>query len=1269
MQSIDLNTARAILDFSGGDAQLEQLGELQLQGAVALQNMLSNPEVGVGYLADEVGMGKTYIALGVVAMMRYFNPAYRVLYICPSRNVQEKWYGREHPNFIKQNVTTSNFNIRTPSGYPGTPSISCSNVEELIIAATTGYYGDIFVRSSSFSMGMTDDEYTLRRHLRWLADRVPGIQFQPQNLNKRVVKLEYARAINYLLPMFDLVVIDEAHNFKHDFESSDRNMALSRVLGFNSDGGLYKPRVRSALLLSATPFDLNPEHLFNQLNLVGKSDLLPMSEEWRDKKRLKFAMEQFMVRRLNVLNIRNKPHTRNMYRREWRKGKRVEIEFESDEHKLVTALVQKKIGELLNKEGASPSFQMGLLASFESYAQTSQSGPVEFDGEKATDIANDAKDRHLIGVIRDSYVVEKKFGKTLPHPKMDQVCRDLSHQALENGRKQLVFVRRVKSVAELKQKLDDHYNDWLQTYIETELESYPQAKSFMTDVIEQYSQINRNLDEDFGGVDFPSHSDDAGDTPAAKSDNLFNWFFRGEQAPELEKGLSSDARVWPFPADLKKALVAKKNQSVLLFEFNWVEWILNNILGQTVDNFYQACSTEKMEGLLEESGLVPEDDLISIYLSSQRIFLKLIAQKHPDLSWVMMLVSYLEPLIRTDGEYQPEIDEVLGLLQAPTLFSFFSQTGRLQHLFSSPEQLLKIRSQQVSHEVFHRIEVHRQLIAQCFRTGHGFVDLYLARLKVGSGDLNAERRQTWLKEIIHLLDKQRDSSVFGTELELSRLNENLDLIIKSNLPGLYRKSQAELRRWLNQQLPSSSPIIGATGATSGNRSIQARKFRMPGYPLVLLSTDVFQEGEDLHTFCDSVVHYGLSYSPVSIEQKTGRVDRVGALAHRRLLDFDEVDEVTDDDYIQVSFPFVKQSLEAIQVRVLCERLNDFIGSLHEIGNEQRAMDEFIDSSRELASRSEIPNQLMCFLTSPYVPDTSVMSSPQLKLKVESDNKKYQSAVEHVWNAVAKIFGENVHNRINGECVIESAGGHRYTVRLDSARACGEMLLKVISSNKLEQKAFKAWRHQEVCSRQAKHYEQSICRTFGIRETDGLALYQDAEMLVGGFEFTCEKDVRMLFERFDAFDAHASSPSNVADIQMFLQKDINTWLCDRYQWQGELIGNPTEIGAELIFRFAGDTERRHRINISLYNGYCLFEAMVADPQVVQSMSLERLLELTWLRNRNIDIVEFLVNPDGALLGRAVHGAAGLDFDEFVFNAYTLAVEADRLEYLIKLPDEY
>jgi len=53
---IDLETAGCLIDFSGGDRSLERLAEVQIEGAVALQNMIADPHVGFGYLADEVGM-------------------------------------------------------------------------------------------------------------------------------------------------------------------------------------------------------------------------------------------------------------------------------------------------------------------------------------------------------------------------------------------------------------------------------------------------------------------------------------------------------------------------------------------------------------------------------------------------------------------------------------------------------------------------------------------------------------------------------------------------------------------------------------------------------------------------------------------------------------------------------------------------------------------------------------------------------------------------------------------------------------------------------------------------------------------------------------------------------------------------------------------------------------------------------------------------------------------------------------------------------------
>ena len=48
----------------------------------------------------------------------------------------------------------------------------------------------------------------------------------------------------------------------------------------------------------------------------------------------------------------------------------------------------------------------------------------------------------------------------MPHPKMDAVVESLASSWLTGG-KTLVFVRRVASVTELEQKLDECYDAWL----------------------------------------------------------------------------------------------------------------------------------------------------------------------------------------------------------------------------------------------------------------------------------------------------------------------------------------------------------------------------------------------------------------------------------------------------------------------------------------------------------------------------------------------------------------------------------------------------------------------------------------------------------------------------------------------------------------------------------------------------------------------------------------------------------------------------------------
>ena len=57
-------------------------------------------------------------------------------------------------------------------------------------------------------------------------------------------------------------------------------------------------------------------------------------------------------------------------------------------------------------------------------------------------------------------------------------------------------------------------------------------------------------------------------------------------------------------------------------------------------------------------------------------------------------------------------------------------------------------------------------------------------------------------------------------------------------------------------------------------------FNTPFYPDVLVASSVLAEGVDLHLNCRHIIHHDLCWNPSTLEQRTGRVDRIGAKAEK-----------------------------------------------------------------------------------------------------------------------------------------------------------------------------------------------------------------------------------------------------------------------------------------------------------------------------------------------------------------------------------------------------
>ena len=89
-------------------------------------------------------------------------------------------------------------------------------------------------------------------------------------------------------------------------------------------------------------------------------------------------------------------------------------------------------------------------------------------------------------------------------------------------------------------------------------------------------------------------------------------------------------------------------------------------------------------------------------------------------------------------------------------------------------------------------------------------------------------------------------------------------------------------------------------------------FNTPLYPMVLLANEVMQEGLDLHRNCRRVVHHDLAWNPAQLEQRVGRVDRLGSLTLK-------LRAKRPDVTLDVHYPLVQRTIDERLYRTVKNR--------------------------------------------------------------------------------------------------------------------------------------------------------------------------------------------------------------------------------------------------------------------------------------------------------------------------------------------------------------
>ena len=160
-----------------------------------------------------------------------------MLVIAPKRNIQRKW-SNDWRAFIRHNWKIADLRVQGPSGALGRPVVLPERLSDLAYESMVDDDRDVFARLTSFSFaahGTRDHVVSnVQRALPWLKTR----DF-PQDPRSTAMRDFVAQAYNAALPIYDLVIIDEAHNLKHGVHIHDgsigpsaiRNAVLAQILG------------------------------------------------------------------------------------------------------------------------------------------------------------------------------------------------------------------------------------------------------------------------------------------------------------------------------------------------------------------------------------------------------------------------------------------------------------------------------------------------------------------------------------------------------------------------------------------------------------------------------------------------------------------------------------------------------------------------------------------------------------------------------------------------------------------------------------------------------------------------------------------------------------------------------------------------------------------------------------------------------------------------------------------------------------------------------
>lgn len=118
--------------------------------------------------------------------------------------------------------------------------------------------------------------------------------------------------------------------------------------------------------------------------------------------------------------------------------------------------------------------------------------------------------------------------------------------------------------------------------------------------------------------------------------------------------------------------------------------------------------------------------------------------------------------------------------------------------------------------------------------------------------------------------------------------------------------------WRGVERRDDDVVATLTGGTDPeSRVVLCAAFNAPLAPDILVCTAIGSEGIDLHRECGEVIHHDLPWNPAKLEQRIGRIDRVGRLGEG------------NKGLVRVGIPFLAQGYEQFQYERVLSRARLF----------------------------------------------------------------------------------------------------------------------------------------------------------------------------------------------------------------------------------------------------------------------------------------------------------------------------------------------------------